>query len=59
MTLIEFIVTGIVYVLKAFFALVAIGVLFLLLIIAREVAWYVREQNKKKMEEKKNETDSI
>lgn len=59
MTLIEFIVTGIVYVLKVFFALVVIGVLFLLLIIAREVAWCVREQNKKKMEEKKNETDSI
>lgn len=59
MILFEFIITGLAYIVKAIFALVLIGLLLMILIIAREVAWYIREQNKKKMEDKENENDSI
>lgn len=59
MTLIEFIIAGVVYVVKAIFALVVIGILLLLFVIARETAWYIRWQNEKKMEEKENEDGSI
>lgn len=52
MEIIDFILKGIAIILL----IVAAGLIFIIL---REVAWYVRRQNEKKMEEKDNADGSI
>ena len=57
MPVIKFIVAGVVLFLKICAALAIPGVVLLLFVIAREVAWTLRQENKRKMEEKKKNED--
>lgn len=57
MPVIKFIVAGVVLFLKICAALAILGVVPLLFVIAREVAWTLRQENKRKMEEKKKNED--
>lgn len=57
MTVIKFIIAGVVLFLKICAALAILGVVLLLFVIAREVAWTLRQENKRKMEEKKKNED--
>lgn len=59
MILIEAAAEAIGFFLKGIAIILLIGAAGLVFIILREVAWYVRKQNEKKMEEKENADGSI
>ena len=59
MILFEAVAEAIGFFLKGIAIILLIAVAGLVFIILREVAWYVRKQNEKKMEEKNNADGSI
>lgn len=59
MTLIEMLYAVILLIIKLFLGLFALAVVLVMFIVAREVAYTLREQNKKKLEEKEHENESV
>lgn len=54
---IEALAAAVEFLLKGIFFLVLVGVAGLIFIVLREAGWYVRQQNKRKLEEKQEEED--
>lgn len=59
MTPIEMLYAVSLLIIKLFMGLFALAVALVIFIVAREVAYTLREQNKKKLEEKEHEDESV